>query len=204
MGARIRRVPVPPLRRRNRCSYQLAHDSHATQSRPSLYQPAMRTCIRGACRGRAHAFAIGPAQPGYISAHERRGSRRNGATRHHVRSRGAQPAPSARAAFTKTRTSPCKIPLTTPAPRLRRFGPAGCRPQKCCATLAPGRKARCLRNTFGSAVATPTDKRGFVTPKFLGLVRMYRPAMVSGGMGKRATCAARLNPCFSHPAPLLR
>ena len=30
------------------------------------------------------------------------------------------------------------------------------------------------------AVAAPTDKRGFVTPKFLGLVRLHRPAMVSG------------------------
>ena len=31
-------------------------------------------------------------------------------------------------------------------------------------TMHLSRKARCLKNTFGSAVATPTDKRGFVTP----------------------------------------
>lgn len=61
-----------------------------------------------------------------------------------------------------------------------------------------------LQNTFDSAVATPTVKRGFVMPKFWGLVRLRHPHLVSGGMGVSAKTAARLNPCFEHPAHLLR
>ena len=68
---------------------------------------------------------------------------------------------------------------------------------------APVQKCMVLENTFGKAVATPTDKRGFVTPKFCGLVRLRRP-MVSDGMGLPARMAARLNPCLQHPVHLLR
>ena len=65
-------------------------------------------------------------------------------------------------------------------------------------------KCMVCEDTFGSAVASPTDKRAFVTPKFWGLVRLHRCHMVSGGMGLPARMAARLNPCFSHPVHLLR
>lgn len=37
-----------------------------------------------------------------------------------------------------------------------------------------------LENTFEPAVATPTDKRGFVMSKFLGLVRLHLSRMVYG------------------------
>ena len=83
-----------------------------------------------------------------------------------------------------------------------------------CATTLPStrtliytaakRKAWCLKNTFGSAVATPTVKRGFVLPRFWGLVRLHWPYMVSGGVGLPVRMAARLNPCFSHPTHPLR
>ena len=69
---------------------------------------------------------------------------------------------------------------------------------------APVPKGMVLQNTFDSAVATPTVKRGFVMPKFWGLVRLRHPHLVSGGMGVSAKTAARLNPCFEHPAHLLR
>ena len=39
------------------------------------------------------------------------------------------------------------------------------------------------KNTFGKAVAAPTDKRGFVTPKFSGLVRLHLSRMVYGHGG---------------------
>ena len=42
------------------------------------------------------------------------------------------------------------------------------------AILAPKPKGPVLQNTKSKAVATPTDKRGFVTPKFWGLVRPHR------------------------------
>ena len=42
------------------------------------------------------------------------------------------------------------------------------------ATLAPKPRGPVLQNTFGSAVATPTEKRGFVMPELLGLVRLHR------------------------------
>ena len=38
-------------------------------------------------------------------------------------------------------------------------------------------------NTFSEAVAIPTEKRDFVSSKFLGLVRLRRSCMVLGGMG---------------------
>lgn len=71
------------------------------------------------------------------------------------------------------------------------------------AKVQPKPKGPVLENTFGKAVATPTDKRGFVTPKF----RECWPAsthMVTGGMGLSARLAARLYPCFQHPAHPLR
>lgn len=61
-----------------------------------------------------------------------------------------------------------------------------------------------LQNTTSEAVATPTDKRGFVSSKFQGLVRLRWPYMVSGGMGLPARMAARLRTCFEHPAHPLR
>lgn len=74
----------------------------------------------------------------------------------------------------------------------------------CCAMALPTTSATChnvpvqkcmvCRNTFGSAVAAPTDKRGFVTPE----------SSVLGGMGLPARMAARLNPCYEHPVHLLR
>ncbi len=61
-----------------------------------------------------------------------------------------------------------------------------------------------LENTKHAEVATPTDKRGFVTPKFWGLVRLHRSPMVMGGMGLPVRMAARLRACFQHPVHLLR
>lgn len=71
-------------------------------------------------------------------------------------------------------------------------------------------KGMVCRSTFGSAVAAPTDKRGFVTPKFRELVR--QPLMVLDGMGLgypqgrplSARTPARLNPCYEHPVHPLR
>ena len=49
------------------------------------------------------------------------------------------------------------------------------------------------RNTFDSAFATPNDKRGFVMPKFLGLVRLRAPVQwlrgVVGAIRKDARTA---------------
>ena len=61
-----------------------------------------------------------------------------------------------------------------------------------------------LENIKPVEVAAPTFKRGFVLPKFWGLVRLHWPRMVSGGMGVSAKTAARLQACFQHPAHLLR
>ena len=55
-------------------------------------------------------------------------------------------------------------------------------------------------NTFSEAVAIPTEKRDFVSSKFLGLVRLHWPRMVLGGMGLPARMAARLRTCLKHPA----
>ncbi len=50
-------------------------------------------------------------------------------------------------------------------------------------TIRAKAKAPVLQNTFGQAVATPTDKRGFVIPKFWGLVRLHLSRMVYGHGG---------------------
>jgi len=68
------------------------------------------------------------------------------------------------------------------------------------ATLALVPKGMVLQNTFDSAVSTPTDKRGLLTPSFLGVVRLHCPRMVLGGMAEAVTPGAWLNPCFEHPA----
>ena len=59
-------------------------------------------------------------------------------------------------------------------------------------------------NTELEEVAAPTFKRGFVTSKFWGLVRLRNPFMVSGGMGLPVRMAARLRACLKHPVHLLR
>ena len=61
-----------------------------------------------------------------------------------------------------------------------------------------------LVTPHSEAVQTPTDKRGFVTSKFWGLVRLRNPFMVSGGMGLPVRMAARLRACLKHPVHLLR
>ena len=61
-----------------------------------------------------------------------------------------------------------------------------------------------LENTSFKAFATPIEKRGFVMSKFWGLLGFKDATMVSGGMGKRVTCAARLRACFSHPVHPMR
>lgn len=49
----------------------------------------------------------------------------------------------------------------------------------------PSRKARCLKNAKPTAVATPTEKRGFVTPKFRELVRLHCPTWFRAGWPQR-------------------
>ena len=61
---------------------------------------------------------------------------------------------------------------------------------------APKPRGPVLQNTKSKAVATPTGKRGLVTPKFWGLVRPHRSLLVLGGMAEAVTPGARLNPCF--------
>lgn len=61
-----------------------------------------------------------------------------------------------------------------------------------------------LENTISSEVAAPTYKRGFVTPKFRGLVRLYQSHIVSGEMAQTARLGARLSSCFQHLAHPLR
>jgi hypothetical protein len=60
-------------------------------------------------------------------------------------------------------------------------------------------KGPMLENITGSAVAAPTVKRGFVMSE---LVRCWFSSigMVTGGMGHTVRLAARLIPCFQHPA----
>ena len=60
---------------------------------------------------------------------------------------------------------------------------------------APKLKSLVHSNTELEEVAAPTFKRGFVTFKFWGLVRLHWPRMVSGGMGLPARMAARLRTC---------
>ncbi len=50
-------------------------------------------------------------------------------------------------------------------------------------TIRTKAKAPARKNAFGQAVATPTDKRGFVIPKFWGLVRLHLSRMVYGHGG---------------------
>lgn len=69
---------------------------------------------------------------------------------------------------------------------------------------APVLKSMVHSNTVPVEVAAPTFKRGFVTSKFWGLVRLRHPFMVSGGMGLPARMAARLQACLKHPVHLLR
>ena len=65
------------------------------------------------------------------------------------------------------------------------------------ATLAPKPKGPVLQNTFGSAVATPTEKRGFVMPELLGLVRLLHSLSGYGvWWGLPVRMAARLRTCF--------
>lgn len=66
---------------------------------------------------------------------------------------------------------------------------------------SPVLKSMVIETTFSEAVASPTDKRAFVTPKFWGLVRLRHPSMVSGGMGLPARMAARLRTCVSTSRP---
>ena len=61
-----------------------------------------------------------------------------------------------------------------------------------------------LENANEPEVATPTYKRGFVTPKIQAVRDFAHRLMVTGGMGISAKTAARLNPCFEHPVHLLR
>ena len=53
----------------------------------------------------------------------------------------------------------------------------------CRGTIRTKAKAPARRNAFGKAVATPTDKRGFVIPKFWALVRLHWCRMVYGHGG---------------------
>ena len=69
-------------------------------------------------------------------------------------------------------------------------------------------KGPVCRNTFGQAVATPTDKRGFAMPKFLGLVRLHRSRMVYGHGGGypqgRPHGLSRVTNHHAHPLPFVR
>ena len=69
---------------------------------------------------------------------------------------------------------------------------------------APVLKSMVHSNTVPVEVQPPTFKRGFVTSKFWGLVRLRNPFMVSGGMGLPVRMAARLRACLKHPVHLLR
>jgi hypothetical protein len=59
-------------------------------------------------------------------------------------------------------------------------------------------KGPVLVTPFLEAVATPTEKRGFVTSKFCGVVH-HHPITVLGGMGRTVTPPARLRACYEHP-----
>lgn len=60
-----------------------------------------------------------------------------------------------------------------------------------------------LQNTLFEAVATSTVKRGFVSSKFWGLVRLCRALMVTGEMGLSVRTPARLRTCFEHLVHLM-
>ena len=78
--------------------------------------------------------------------------------------------------------------------------------KQCTACYIGGKpKGPVFETTTKPEVATPTVKRGFVMPKFLGLVRLFASSlMVTGGMGISVRTAARLRACFQHPVHLLR
>ena len=72
-------------------------------------------------------------------------------------------------------------------------------------TIRSKAKAPVLENTFGQAVAAPTDKRGFVIPKFSGLVRLHLSRMVYGrGGGYPQGRPHGLSRVFNHHAHPLR
>ena len=78
--------------------------------------------------------------------------------------------------------------------------------KQCTACYIGGKpKGPVFETTTKPEVATPTVKRGFVMPKFLGLVRLFASSlMVTGGMGISVRTAARLRACFEHPVHLMR
>lgn len=59
------------------------------------------------------------------------------------------------------------------------------------------------RNAKSVEVAVPTNKRGFVMPRFWALRIFAHRHMVTGGMGISARTAARLRTCYEHPVHLL-
>lgn len=63
--------------------------------------------------------------------------------------------------------------------------------------ILPKPKGPVLQNTFEPAVATSTDKRGFVTSRICRGGPSTPTFM--GGMARVATPGARLVPCFEHP-----
>ena len=65
-------------------------------------------------------------------------------------------------------------------------------------------KGPVLQNAKSEEVATPTVKRGFVTPNFWGRVRQHLPCTVSGEMAHSARMGARLRTCFEHLTHLMR
>ena len=77
---------------------------------------------------------------------------------------------------------------------------------QCAACYIGGKpKGPVLQNAKLEEVATPTVKRGFVMPKFSGLVRLFASSlMVTGGMGISVRTATRLVSWFQHPVHLLR
>ena len=69
-----------------------------------------------------------------------------------------------------------------------------------------GRKPRgpVCRNTSSTAFAAPIEKRGFVMPKFWGVVRQRVPfPTVTGEMGLSARTSARLLTCYEHLVHLM-
>ena len=68
---------------------------------------------------------------------------------------------------------------------------------------APVQKCMVCSNAKSEAVASPTDKRGFVSSEF-SRCRHSGIGMVSGGMGLPARMAARLLACLQHPAHPMR
>ncbi len=67
-------------------------------------------------------------------------------------------------------------------------------------TIAPKPRGPVIETTISEAVAAPTEKRGFVSPKF-SRCRHSGIGMVSGGMGLPVRMAARLRTCVSTSRP---